>query len=63
VKRKPKKVLCHECGAEVMSFKPRALCDECIRAMGKSVCRCSFPDWEPLVCPLHWGRNPYDIPF
>ena len=55
--------MCAACGAPVMSFRAYALCEECIRSTGRKVCICSFPDWEPLVCPIHWGFNPYEIPY
>lgn len=60
---KPKRVTCAECGVEVYSYRPHALCPECIKAAGRKVCACVPFEWEPLKCELHWGFNPYDIPY
>jgi hypothetical protein len=58
---RPPKQWCRECGKELGRGWARApLCADC--APNHTICSCEIQNFDP-ACPIHLGRDPYDIPY
>lgn len=60
--RKPKPIHCAQCGADMgRGYKDHNICVPCASAGAECLCR---KKWKVVKsCPVHKGRDPYDIPF